>query len=69
MIRSEDIKGDRVPKFKIRGELESEICYFAEDLNGFIVIDQAETKIRSIDVQMYRVEVIIDGGEKIRQRT
>ena len=55
MIRSEDLKGDRIPKFKIRGELETEICYFAEDLNGFIVIDQAESPIRSIDMQMYRV--------------
>lgn len=55
MIRSEDIKDSKVPKFKIRGELESEIIFFAEDLNGMIIIDQAESPIRSIDVQMFRV--------------
>ena len=69
MIRSEDIKGDKVPNFKIRGELESEICYFAEDLNGFIVIDQADSNIRSIDLQMYRVEKITTSTDKIKERT
>lgn len=69
MIRSEDMKGGRVPRFKIRGELESEICFFSEDLNGFIVIDQVESRIRSIDMQMYRVEVINLGADQIRERT
>ena len=58
LIVSEDLKVDKVPKFKIKGWLESEICYFNEDLHGTIVVDQAEAPIRSIDVQMYRVEKI-----------
>ena len=58
MIRSEDLKG-KVQKFKIRGEFQSEICFFSNDLNGFIVVDYADAPIRSIDVQMYRVEKII----------
>jgi hypothetical protein len=41
IIQSENIKGNKVPKFKIRGELTSEIIYFSDDLNGMIIIDQA----------------------------
>lgn len=58
LIVSDEIKGDKIPKFRIKGELESEICYFTEDLNGSITIEQAEAPIRSIDVQMYRIEKI-----------
>jgi hypothetical protein len=58
MVVSEDIKGDRskIPSFKIRGELDSEICFFADDLSGSLTIDAADSPIRSIDLQMLRVE-------------
>lgn len=60
MVVTGDIKGDKgkVPVFKIRGELESEIIFFNDDLNGMIVIDLSDSPIRSIDLQMLRVETV-----------
>lgn len=54
------MKGDkgRVPVFKVKGELSSEYIFFNDDLNGLIIIDLADTPIRSIDLQMLRVERI-----------
>ncbi len=60
MVVSDDIKGDKskIPNFKIKGGLDSEICFFTDDLNGSIIIDIADTPIRSIDLQMLRVEKV-----------
>lgn len=41
----------------------------SEDLNGVIIVDQADSPIRSIDVQMYRVEKISSTSESITEKT
>ena len=60
MVVSGDVKGEKgkIPVFKIKGELQSQIIYFNDDLNGSIMIDVADTPIRSIDLQMLRIERI-----------
>jgi hypothetical protein len=56
VIRSDDIKNEQAKthKFQIRGELESEIIYFSDYLEGKFTIDFSESPIRSIDLQMLR---------------
>ena len=60
MVVTDDIKGEKnkIPNFKIRGELDSQICFFNDDLGGSIIVDLADTPIRSIDLQMLRVEKV-----------
>ena len=71
MVVTGDIKSDKgkVPVFKIRGELESEIIFFNDDLNGSIVIDLADTPIRSIDLQMLRVERVEQPFKTLNEKT
>ena len=71
MVMSDDIKGDRskIPTFKIRGELDSEICFFPDDLSGRLTIDSADSPIRSIDLQMLRVEKVDVEGKSLSERT
>lgn len=71
MVVSDDIKGDKskIPNFKIRGELDSEICFFTDDLSGNITIDIADSPIRSIDLQMLRVERIESEVRTLNERT
>ena len=71
MVMSDDIKGDRskIPTFKIRGELDSEICFFTDDLSGRLTIDSADSPIRSIDLQMLRVEKVDVEGKSLSERT
>lgn len=60
MLTNEDIAGDvnKIPKFKVKGEIASEICYFTDDFNGYLEVDHADVPIRSIDLQMLRFERI-----------
>lgn len=57
MITNDDIQGEvgKRLKFKIKGEISTEICQFTDNFNGFLVVDQADTPIHSIDLQMMRV--------------
>lgn len=71
MLVTGDIKGDKakIPNFKIRGELQSEICFFNDDLEGSIIVDIADSPIRSIDLQMLRVERIENDFKTLNERT
>ena len=57
VFSTDDLKGDKskVPNFKVRGEIESQVCFFSDDLHGWIVVDMADSPIREIDLQMIRV--------------
>ncbi len=71
VIRSEDIKNEQAKthKFQIRGELASEVIYFADYLEGKFTIDFSESPIRSIDLQMLRNEKIDHPGKVFNEVT
>jgi hypothetical protein len=45
-----------VPKFKIRGSLDSVTCNINKPFTGHIVVEEAEAIIKSIELQLVRVE-------------
>jgi len=45
-----------IPKFKITGFLDSAACNINKPLTGFIVVEEAEAVIKSIEIQLVRVE-------------
>ncbi|KAJ8678913.1 hypothetical protein QAD02_014700 [Eretmocerus hayati] len=45
-----------VPKFCISGRIDSLVCKLAEPLSGEVVIEKCDTTIKSIELQLVRVE-------------
>eukprot|EP00516_Mucochytrium_quahogii_P000237 CAMPEP_0203761418 /NCGR_PEP_ID=MMETSP0098-20131031/14505_1 /ASSEMBLY_ACC=CAM_ASM_000208 /TAXON_ID=96639 /ORGANISM=" , Strain NY0313808BC1" /LENGTH=310 /DNA_ID=CAMNT_0050655405 /DNA_START=1723 /DNA_END=2655 /DNA_ORIENTATION=- len=48
----------RVPKFKVTGKLDRRNCQITEPLTGELVVEQSEVPIRSIELQLARLESI-----------
>lgn len=48
--------GARIPNFKINGELASDICAMSDELGGYFVIEDCESQIKSVDLQLVRME-------------
>ena len=46
----------QVPSFKIRGQLDSTTCNIAEPLSGEVLIEECSATIKSIELQLVRVE-------------
>eukprot|EP01103_Thecamoeba_quadrilineata_P015489 TRINITY_DN4919_c0_g1_i2.p1 TRINITY_DN4919_c0_g1~~TRINITY_DN4919_c0_g1_i2.p1 ORF type:complete len:300 (+),score=36.90 TRINITY_DN4919_c0_g1_i2:2-901(+) len=47
---------DDIPKFKISGFLESGVCQISRPFTGEITIEECKAKIKSIEIQLLRVE-------------
>ena len=45
-----------IPRFLITGTLDSTVCCLSEPLNGFLTIHHSEIPIKSIEIQLVRVE-------------
>lgn len=45
-----------LPNFKFTGEIQSINCNFMEPLDGYIITHASEFAIKSIEVQLVRVE-------------
>lgn len=45
-----------IPRFLITGTLESTVCCVTKPLNGFITVHHSEIPIKSIEIQLVRVE-------------
>lgn len=45
-----------VPKFKVEGQLDSVICNINKPLTGTMTVEAADTVIKSIEIQLVRVE-------------
>ena len=45
-----------IPKFKIEGTLDSAICNINKPFTGELLISESETTIKSIELQLVRVE-------------
>ena len=52
----ETAQGKQVPKFRFEGTIYSTNCAFNEAFDGFIVTKDSEFVIKSIEVQLVRVE-------------
>ena len=46
----------QVPTFKIRGQLDSVVCNISQPLTGEVFIEECSATIRSIELQLVRVE-------------
>jgi hypothetical protein len=47
---------DQVPRFKVIGKLDSSICRINDPLTGEMCIESCDAKIRSVELQLVRVE-------------
>merc|ERR1711934_538510 len=47
---------DKIPKFMICGVLDNATCLINQPCTGHLVVDEADTEIRSIELQLVRVE-------------
>ncbi|XP_075678792.1 vacuolar protein sorting-associated protein 26C [Dermatophagoides pteronyssinus] len=47
---------NRVPKFRIKGLIDSTICYIGEPFTGELIIEHCEQLIKSIELQLVRIE-------------
>lgn len=45
-----------VPKFKIKGKLDSSSCCLTKPFTGELIVESSETAIKSIELQLVRVE-------------
>lgn len=50
-----------LPKFLIRGHLNSTSCVITQPLTGELVVESSEAAIRSIELQLVRVETCGEG--------
>jgi len=49
-------KGINVPELLIRGRIDSTTCSISQPLTGVIVVEKCEETIKSIEIQLIRVE-------------
>lgn len=47
---------DQVPRFQIRGRLDSSVCRINDPFTGEMCIESCDAKIRSVELQLVRVE-------------
>ena len=61
--------GQRIPNFKIRVELPDDTFSVEKDFNGTFTVESSEMDIKTIDLQLVRVENLEFGGESKREAT
>ncbi|CAD8117842.1 unnamed protein product [Paramecium sonneborni] len=69
LLGSQTIQNKQGAKFKIHGVIDSSICQFLEGFNGYINVDECESEIRTIDLQMIRVEKLENKQGNILEAT
>ncbi|MDP2434195.1 MAG: hypothetical protein Q8P67_00450 [archaeon] len=61
-IRPEDLDNvkktaiRRIPQFELSGQLDSAICHVDQPLTGVVTVKRSDTAIKSIELQLVRVE-------------
>ncbi|EGC30686.1 hypothetical protein DICPUDRAFT_41069 [Dictyostelium purpureum] len=56
LVNFKKISKSEVPNFRISGKLSTAVCNINEAFQGDLVIEQADTVIKSIELQLVRVE-------------
>lgn len=55
----ENVKNkNKVPRFTVRGKLDSSTCCITKPFSGEVVVERSEAVIRSIELQLLRVETV-----------
>ena len=60
---------ESIPKFSIRGKLKSTNCPLNTPFTGEITVLESATRIRSIELQLVRVETITSGSQVAKEST
>lgn len=50
--------GAKIPQFRVSGVIASDICYMSDELGGSFVIEDCESQVKSVDLQLVRVESV-----------
>lgn len=58
-----------IPKFKIQGRLDTLLCAINQPFTGEITIEESEVPVKSIEIQLIRVESVISEGKEHREAT
>ena len=48
--------GAKLPNFKISGVLGSDICSMNDEMSGYFIIEECESQVKSVDLQLVRME-------------
>ncbi|KAK2960484.1 Down syndrome critical region protein 3 (DSCR3) [Blattamonas nauphoetae] len=59
-----DKSGKEPPTYKFRGRIDSRICNVVEPFTGEIEVIHSSLPIRSIELQLVRVETVVSSGKK-----
>lgn len=57
----------RIPDFKVRVELPNDTFTLEKDFTGVFIVEKSEMDIRTIDLQLVRVETLEYGGDTKRE--
>jgi hypothetical protein len=60
--------GTKVPKFQFYGQISSTNCCFNEPFDGYLICKESELQIKSIEIQLVRVETFEDPEKPIEKR-
>lgn len=58
-----------VPKFKLSGRIDSKTCAITQPFTGHIVVEECEVAIKSIELQLLRVETVGSAEGFSKERT
>ncbi|KAL4440751.1 hypothetical protein ABPG74_013732 [Tetrahymena malaccensis] len=60
---------EKMPRIKIQGIINSDVCMINNDFTGQFELEECEGKIRSIDLQLIRVEQVSNAKGKFQEAT
>ena len=63
-IQSNMIPSDRMPKFNIECHIDNVNCDINQSFNGYVVVHECSTPIKSIELQFIRNELLTGSGMK-----
>jgi len=58
-----------LPQFKIRGQFYSQTCNVDRPFTGWIIVEESDQPVKSIELQFVRVETAKNGDNEIREAT
>ena len=58
-----------IPNFKVSGRLHRTFCLINQPFTGEVIIQEAAASIRSVELQLVRVETIVSDGASTREAT
>lgn len=58
-----------IPKFKITGKLHKSKCPITQPLTGEMVVEESFSSIRSVELQLVRVESVSLNGRNLKEAT